>query len=46
MNENFTAAKWKSRMIARYVTRTEINLNTLEIRTTRTDEVSDYGQTE
>ena len=36
INENFTTAKWKSRMIARYVTRTEISLNTIEIRTTRT----------
>ena len=43
INENFISAKWKSRMIARYVTRTEIIMNTTIIRTTRTDEVSNYG---
>ena len=43
VNEDLVAAKWKSRMIARYMTRTEISLNTKEVRTIRTDEVSDYG---
>ena len=43
IDEELVAAKWKSRMIVRYVTRTDRSLNTEDNRTTRRDEINDYG---
>ena len=42
-NEDFVAAKWKSQMIRRYTTSTEINFDTEIIRGTRATRTIDHG---
>ena len=42
-DEDLITAKWKNRMIVRYMTRTDRSLNTEEVRTTRREESNDYG---
>ena len=43
INENFGAAKWKSWMIRRYITRTEINMDTKMSRGNRATRVIDHS---
>ena len=42
-DEALIASKWKNQMIARYMTKTDRNMNTEKVRTTRREESDDYG---